>query len=108
MLDRYTNTTDGERRHAVASASRLTRVGTKTGKKGISLKPSERRATLKWVEAGKLDWRPTCQTVQTLTLLGRFPSVLRMGGQGDAVLPFPDTPTGVDFSPEERKRIKDK
>ena len=58
MLERYTHPTDAETRRAVASASRLTRVGTKTGTKNISLKPSERRATLKWMMAGKLEWRP--------------------------------------------------
>ena len=58
MLERYTHPTDAETRRAVASAARLTRVGTKTCTKSISLKPSERRVALKWMMAGKLEWRP--------------------------------------------------
>ena len=58
MLERYTHPTDAETRRAVESASRLTRVGTKTGTKSISLKQSERRGALKWMQAGKLERHP--------------------------------------------------
>ena len=58
MLERYTHPTDAETRRAVASASRLTRVGTKTGTATTPRTPRKGPLVRGWLEWNDLEWRP--------------------------------------------------
>jgi len=59
MLERYTHPTDAEKLRAVEMASRLTRVGTKTGTVAGSRNGKTRRASQKSLTGSELEWRPT-------------------------------------------------
>ena len=58
MLERYTHPTDAEKLRAVEIASRLTRVGTKTGTAAGSQNRWTRRASQKSLTGSQLEWRP--------------------------------------------------
>ena len=58
MLERYTHPTDAETRRAVASASRLTRVGTKTGTATTPRTLGQGPVVRRWLEWNELMWRP--------------------------------------------------
>ena len=70
MLERYTHPTDAETRRAVESASRLTRVGTKTGTPTTPRTAGEGRVVRRWLEWNELMWRPTALQVGTSLLAG--------------------------------------
>ena len=58
MLERYTHPTDAEKLRAVEAASRLTRVGTKTGTAVRSRNRRTRCASQKSLTGSQLEWRP--------------------------------------------------
>ena len=58
MLERYAHPTDAETRRAVASASRLTMVGTKTGTATTPRTPGQGPVVRRWLEWNELMWRP--------------------------------------------------
>ena len=64
MLERYTHPTDAETRRAVASASRLTRVGTKTGTATTPRTHGQGPVVRRWLEWNELMW-PTALRVGT-------------------------------------------
>ncbi len=68
MLERYTHPTDAEKRRAVESATRLTRVGTKTGTAVRSRNRRTRCASQKSLTGSQLEWRPQRDSNPCLSL----------------------------------------
>ncbi len=68
MLERYTHPTDAETRRAVESASRLTRVGTKTGTPTTPRTAGEGHVVRRWLEWNELVWRPQRDSNPCLSL----------------------------------------
>ena len=68
MLERYTHPTDAEKLRAVEIASRLTRVGTKTGTPTTPRTPGEGRVVRRWLEWNEVMWRPQRDSNPCLSL----------------------------------------
>ena len=68
MLERYTHPTDAEKLRAVEMASRLTRVGTKTGTAARSRNRRTRCASQKSLTSSQLEWRPQRDSNPCLSL----------------------------------------